>query len=119
MHGLPNTTQPLPAPPNLENALLPKAKKIMPSAGCCFLGMAVGTIIGTPFLLGGLTPCNAASLAPPAVCGGVASLVYNLETNRRNAERETVQEYLNTVHRHVTSQPMPTNITAYENRWSE
>ncbi len=94
----------------------------MTSAGCCFLGMAVGTLVATPFLLGGLTATNAAALTPSAVFGGVAGFVYNNETNRRNAEREATQEYLNTVHRYITSQPMPTDnshVPAVTTRQSE
>ena len=102
------TQQPLPAPPNLEHAPIPKDKKTMKTAGCCFLGMAVGTIISTPFLLGGLTIANFAAMAPSTLILSAAGVVYNVESNRQTAEREATQQYLNTLHRHITSQPMPT-----------
>ena len=106
------TQQPLPAPPNLENAPIPKDKKTMKTAGCCFLGMAVGTIISTPFLLGGLTIANFAAMAPSTIILSAAGAVYNVESNRHAAEREATQQYLNTLHRHITSQPMPTAYLA-------
>ena len=102
------TQQPLPAPPNLENAPIPKDKKTMKTAGCCFLGMAVGAIVSTPFLLTGLTISNFAAMAPSTFISGAAAAFYNVENNHHAAEREATQQYLNTLHRHITSQPTHT-----------
>ena len=106
------TQQPLPAPPDLENAPIPKDKKTMKTAGCCFLGMAVGTIVSTPFLLGGLTIGNFAAMAPSTIISGAAAAFYNVENNHHAAEREATQQYLNTLHRHITSQPTHTAYLA-------
>ena len=102
------TQQPLPAPPNLENAPIPKDKKNMKTAACCFLGMAVGAIVSTPFLLGGLTIANFARMVPSIIAFSTAGAAYNVDSNHHAAEREATQQYLNTLHRHITSQPMPT-----------
>ena len=102
------TQQPLPAPPDLENAPIPKDKKAMKTAGCCFLGMAVGAIVSTPFLLSGLTISNFAAMAPSTIISGAAAAFYNVENNHHAAEREATQQYLNTLHRHITSQPTHT-----------
>ena len=80
----------------------------MKTAACCFLGMAVGAIVSTPFLLDGLTVANFARMVPSVVAFSTAGAAYNVDSNHRAAEREVTQQYLNTLHRHITSQPMPT-----------
>lgn len=102
MRNSPITRAPstLPPPPNLEDAEEVPAGKTLPGPCCCLIGSVCGLAASLPSLL---TPL--AAIAPMAVIGSTAAVLYKGEFDKRIAEREVNQQYLKTIHQYLKNQP--------------
>lgn len=102
MQNSPITQAPstLPAPPKLEDANETPADKTLSGAACCLIGTFCGLVASLPSLAG-----PAAAIAPMALISGGAALFFKAESDKRLAEREVNQQYLDTIHQYLTNQP--------------
>ena len=101
MNNSPITRAPttLPPPPELEYAKEVPADKTISDSICCFVGSFCGLVACSPLLVG-----PAVALGPMALLSGGAAVLYKREAEKRIAEREVNQQYLEKIHRYLKNQ---------------
>ena len=102
MNNSPITREPstLPPPPELEDAKEVPAGKTISDSTCCFVGSFCGFVACAPLLVSPIV-----ALGPMALFSGGAAVLYKREAEKRIAEREVNQRYLETIHRYLKNQP--------------